>query len=59
MFYDFFYSEINPVYYFYWKMNIITFAQICGGIRLWFTKRTGFWLVLAYLRLVLQTPHLV
>ena len=28
---DFFYSEINPVYYFYWKMNIITFAQICGG----------------------------
>ena len=30
-FYDFFYSEINPLYYFYWKMNIITFAQICGG----------------------------
>ena len=28
-FYDFFYSEINPVYYFYWK--IITFTQICSG----------------------------
>ena len=27
----YFYSEINPVYYFYWKMNIFTFAQICGG----------------------------
>ena len=30
-FYDFFYSEINPEYYFYWKRNIFTFAQICGG----------------------------
>ena len=30
-FYDFFYSEINPVYFLYWKMNIFTFAQICGG----------------------------
>ena len=26
-----FYSKINPVYNFYWKMNIIRFAQICGG----------------------------
>ena len=30
-FYDFFYSEINPEYYFYCKMNIFTFAQICDG----------------------------
>ena len=30
-FYDFFYSEINSEYYFYCKMNIFTFAQICGG----------------------------
>ena len=30
-FYDFSYSEINPEYYFYRKMNIFTFAQICGG----------------------------
>ena len=30
-FYDFFYSEINSVYYFYWKINTFTFAQICGG----------------------------
>ena len=30
-FYDPFYSEINSEYYFYWKMNIFTFAQICGG----------------------------
>ena len=29
--YDFFYLEINPKYYFYWKMNIFTFTQICGG----------------------------
>ena len=28
---DFFYSEINPVYYFYWETNIVTFARICGG----------------------------
>ena len=28
---DFFYSAINPEYYFYWEMNIFTFAQICGG----------------------------
>ena len=31
VFYDFFYSEINPEYYFYWKMNIFSFEQICGG----------------------------
>ena len=31
MFLDFVYSEINPVHYFNWKMNIFTFAQICGG----------------------------
>ena len=29
-FYDIFYSDISPVYYFCWKINIMTFAQICG-----------------------------
>ena len=37
VFYDFFYSEINPVYYFYLKMNI-SFAQICGGFLIIYNK---------------------
>ena len=33
-----FYSEINPVYYFYLKMNIFSFTQICGGFLIIFNK---------------------
>ena len=38
VFYEFFYSEINPVYYFYLKMNIFSVAQICGGFLIIFNK---------------------
>ena len=38
VFYDLFYSEINPVYNFYLKMNIFTFAQICGGFLIIFNN---------------------
>ena len=36
-FYDFFYSKINPVYYFYLEINI-SFAQICGGFLIIFSN---------------------
>ena len=35
---DFFYLEINPVYYFYLKLNIFSFAQICSGFFIIFNK---------------------
>ena len=46
VFYDFFHSEINPEYYFYWKMNIFTFAQICSEFLIIVNKFYFYYLLL-------------
>ena len=51
-FYDFFYLEINPEYYFYWKMNIFTFAQVCDGFLIIVNKLFYYLLLQVYIVVV-------
>ena len=54
VFYDFFYSEINSVYYFYQEMNIFTFAQICSGFLVILTSFFFNYLLLQVFRCINQ-----